>query len=329
MLDAALGPALEPIRAEIFGLARFEQHGRSLAASHHAARALFGSATFYPRLQSNIQSLRSSYKHIAGHAYSGHDISPGAEWLFDNFHLIEDQLREIREGLSGRYYSTLPVLQDAPLQGLPRIYGIAWAFVAHTDGAFDETLLTHFLNAYQEVHELSHGELWALPTTLRVVQVENLRRLADRIASYKAARELAGLIAHRIDDLALATVCEFHAMAERRGVSRVFLYHLAQNLAGHRPPTGDVFLHQVRPWLHETVPDLAALQAQHHADQAADHLSVGNAVTALRLIGAADWMGIVARTSRVMQVMLTSSVFAAEDDATRSTTLHRIERLAV
>ncbi|MDP2019100.1 GH36-type glycosyl hydrolase domain-containing protein [Hydrogenophaga sp.] len=328
MLDAGLGPALEPIRSEIFGLARFEQHGRSLAASHHAARAVFGSATFYPRLQSNIQSLRTSYEHIASHAHSGRDISPGAEWLFDNFHLIEDQLREIHEGLPARYYRTLPVLQDAPLKGLPRIYSIAWAFVAHTDGAFDETLLCHFLNAYQEVHELSHGELWALPTTLRVVQVENLRRLADRIASHKAARELAGLIAHRIDDLELATVREFHALAERRGVNRVFLCHLAQNLAGHRPPTGGVFLTQLRPWLQETVPDLAALQAQHHADQAADHLSVGNAVTALRLIGAADWSGVVARTSRVMQAMLTSSVFAAEDDATRSTTLHGIERLA-
>jgi cyclic beta-1,2-glucan synthetase len=329
MLDAALGPALEPIRSEIFGLTRFEQHGRSLAESHHAARGVFGSTTFYPRLQSNIQSLRTSHEHIASHALSGQDISPGAEWLFDNFHLIEDQLREIRDGLPARYYRTLPVLQDAPLQGLPRIYSIAWAFVAHTDGAFDETLLTHFLNAYQEVHELSHGELWALPTTLRVVQVENLRRLADRIASHKAARELASLIAHRIDELDLATVQALHTVAELRGVGRVFVYHLAQNLDGHRPPTGDVFLQQVRPWLLEVVPDLAALQAQHHADQAADHLSVGNAITSLRLIGAADWSGVVERTSRVMQLMLTSDVFAAEDDATRSTTLHRIERLAV
>ncbi len=328
MLDAALGPALEPIRSEIFGLARFEEHGRSLAASHHAARAVFGSTTFYPRLQSNIQSLRTSHEHIASHALSGQDISPGAEWLFDNFHLIEDQLREIREGLPPRYYRTLPVLQDAPLQGLPRIYSIAWAFVAHTDGAFDDTVLTHFLNAYQEVHELSHGELWALPTTLRVVLIENLRRLADRIASHKAARELAGLIAHRIEEMDLATVRELHAMAERRGASRVFLCHLAQNLAGHRPPTNGVFLTQLGPWLQETVPDLAALQAQHHADQAADHLSVGNAVKALRQIGAADWAGTVARTSRVMQVMLTSPVFAAEDDATRSSTLHGIERLA-
>ena len=85
------------------------------------------------------------------------------------------------------------MLLDAPLAGLPRVYGVAWAFVAHTDGAFDETLLAHFLTAYQEIRELNLGELWALPTTLRVVLIENLRRLAERVATNKAAREVANL----------------------------------------------------------------------------------------------------------------------------------------
>ncbi|WP_068173498.1 GH36-type glycosyl hydrolase domain-containing protein [Hydrogenophaga taeniospiralis] len=328
MLDAARGVALEPIRSELFGVARFEQHGRSLGESHRAGRAGFGQATFYPRLQSNIRSLRAAYQYIAVEAHDGHDISPAAEWLFDNFHLIESQLREIREGLPARYYRSLPVLQDAPLVGLPRIYGVAWAFVAHTDSAFDETLLGHFLDAYQDTRELSQGELWALPTTLRVVLVENLRRLADRIASHKAARDFASLCASRIGELSLGAVTSMRELMEQRGVGDVFLSHLAQSLVGHATAATDSPLAQVRRWLQDVVPDLAALQAQHHAAQAADHLSVGNAVTALRLIGAADWPGIVARTSRVVRVMLRSPVFKAEDDATRDATLHGIERLS-
>jgi len=323
-----LGPAQEPIRSEIFGIARFERHGRSLGESHRAGRATLGQATFYPRLQSNIRSLRASYQALMSHSLDERDISPAAEWLFDNFHLIEDQLREIREGLPARYYRSLPVLQDAPLAGLPRVYGIAWAFVAHTDGAFDETLLGHFLDAYQETRELSQGELWALPTTLRVVLVENLRRLVDRIASQKAARELASQCASRIDELGLREAQAMYAVAEQSGVRSVFLVHLAQSLAGSRAARPGSALPQVREWLREVAPDLAALQSQHHADQAADHLSMGNAVTSLRLISAADWSDIVAHTSRVMQVMLASPIFAAEDDATRNTTLHGIERLS-
>ena len=76
----------------------------------------------------------------------------------------------------------LPGCSDEPLAGLPRVYGIAWAFVAHTDSAFDEDLFTAFLQRLPGHRELTLGELWALPTTLRVVLIENLRRLAERIA---------------------------------------------------------------------------------------------------------------------------------------------------
>jgi cyclic beta-1,2-glucan synthetase len=329
MLDARQGFALEPIRAEILGPARLEEHGRSLALAQRAGKAAFGRATFYPRLQSNIRTLRASFRYIAGQAHDGQELSPAAEWLLDNFHLIEDQLREIHEGLPASYYASLPVLQDAPLVGLPRIYGVAWAFVAHTDSAFDEALLIHFLNAYQDERALTQGELWALPTTLRVVLVENLRRLADRLASHKAARALATLCTHRIQTLDPDAVQAMHKLMDRRGVGLVFVAHLAQGLAAHRETAEQPPLAKIRAWLQDTVPDWAALQTQLHADQAADSLSVGNAVTALRLIGAADWSDTIARTSRVMRVMLASPVFAAEDDTTRSTTLHGIERLAL
>ena len=92
---------------------------------------------------------------------------------------------------------------------------------------------------------------------------------------------------------------------------------------------GEDGLRQAQAWLQVQVPDPAALQAQEAADQAADHLSVGNAVTALRRIGAADWQDIVSRSSRVIREMLASPVFAAEDDTTRNATLHAIERLSV
>ena len=110
-------------------------------------------------------------------------MSPAAEWLLDNFHLVEAQLQQIREGVPRRYYARLPKLAAPPLAGLPRVYGIAWAYVAHTDSVLNADLFTAFLNAYQEVDELTLGELWALPTTLRVVLLENLRRVAESIAA--------------------------------------------------------------------------------------------------------------------------------------------------
>src|SRR4030095_6170189 len=111
--------------------------------------------------------------------------------LLDNFHLVEAQLQQIREGVPRSYYARLPKLAAAPLAGLPRVYGIAWAYVAHTDSVLDKELFTAFLNAYQDVDELTLGALWALPTQQRVLLLENLRRVAESIAENKVAREVA------------------------------------------------------------------------------------------------------------------------------------------
>ena len=140
ILDSAHGALDPPIRSEIFGPQRFAQHGRSLGATHRAAAANYRSGTFFPRLQNNIRALREAHQYIGMQASTGYDISPAAEWLLDNFHLIEAQLKEIHEGLPRSYFRSLPVLVDEPLAGLPRVYGVAWAFVAHTDGAFDDNL---------------------------------------------------------------------------------------------------------------------------------------------------------------------------------------------
>ena len=98
---------------------------------------------------------------------------------------------EIREDLPPGYYRQLPKLAGGPLRGYPRVFGLAWAFVAHTDSRFDPEALRRFVRAYQRVQPLTIGELWAVAITLRIVLVENLRRAAERIVSNRDARQEA------------------------------------------------------------------------------------------------------------------------------------------
>ncbi len=329
ILDAGRGAVEAPNRSEIFGPERFAQHGLSLGETHRAEVAASRSVAFFPRLRDNIKVLRESEFYIAAQAQTGYQVSAAAEWLLDNFHLIESQLNAIHEGLPRQYFRDLPVLIDEPLAGLPRIYSVAWAFVAHTDGAFNEELLAVFLGAYQQKRELTLGELWALPTTLRVVLVENLRRLAERLATNKAARELANLVGDTIERFGVTELDELVALLNRRGVGRTFLVQMAQRLQDLGAPASSpprALLYQA--WLHSALPDLAAAQAQQPADQAADNLSVSNAIGSLRLIGNADWPEIVGQSSVTMQLLLAAPSFEAERDDTRNETLHAIELLA-
>lgn len=331
LLDPARGPLTPPLRAEIFGVERFKMHGRSLGESHRARRGGWRAGSFHPRLNDNIAVLQEARHAIAAQAASGYGVSPAAEWLLDNFHLIEAQVQQIHEGLPRRFFRSLPLLQDPPLAGLPRVYGVAWAFVAHTDGAFDEILLTAYLCAYQTSRDLGLGELWALPTTLRTVLIEALRRVAERLAAHKAAREAANLCCDRLADFPPERLDTLLSALQARGVAPVFLAQMALRL--HLPPAlgepdGTPERQTWLDWLAHALPDPLAQQAQQAADQAADNLSVSNAINALREIDAADWPALIDRSSALMQLMHQAPLFSAEHRKTRDQTLHRIEALA-
>ena len=107
ILDGKRGVVEQPIRSELFGMQRFLQHGHSLALTHEAAVTNARSTVFFPRLNSNILVLEEAQRYIGEQANSGYDLSPAAEWLLDNFHVIQAQLKEIHEGLPRSYFRGL------------------------------------------------------------------------------------------------------------------------------------------------------------------------------------------------------------------------------
>src|SRR5205085_381898 len=125
----------------------------------------------------------------------GESTPAGAEWFIDNFHVIADQLREIRQDLPRGFDRELPKLAEGPLKGFPRVYALALALIAHTDSAVDLDTVKRFLNAYQSVDVLSIGELWAVVIMLRIALVENLRRLAVRMDESRRERAEADAVA--------------------------------------------------------------------------------------------------------------------------------------
>src|SRR5471030_2174493 len=190
----------EVIREELFSVDRLEQHAASLAAAQSISSQPEEGLPLATRVLDNDQALLDAYRVIAAAIKDKRPITPAAEWLIDNFHLAEDQIREIRTDLPPSYYRQLPKLAEGPFEGYPRIFEVAWAFVAHTDSRFEADMLQRFVMAYQRVQPLTIGELWALAITIRVVLVENLRRLADLIVGSQTSRDAADALADHLLD---------------------------------------------------------------------------------------------------------------------------------
>ena len=228
----------EPIREELFSVERLEDHARSLAVAQIVSSRSTKGQLLARRLVDNRAALLDAYRSAVKAINDGRAITPAAEWLVDNYHLVEKQIHEIHSDLPPGYYRQLPKLAAGPFAGYPRVFGIAWAFVAHTDSRFDCEMLVRFVKAYQEVQPLTIGELWAVSITLRIVLVENLGRLARQITKSRAERQMADGLADRLlgaggrpaESVAIVLVAH-----ERWPLSRAFAVQLVHRLRDQDP----------------------------------------------------------------------------------------------
>src|SRR5690349_678016 len=188
----------EPIRAELFSADRLEQYAESLIASLPVYDEPGPTYDLAARAARNGRVLLDCYGAISQAARQRRAITPAAEWVLDNFHVIDEQLKTIRRDYTTRFASVLPALADGPLRGYPRVYALMWAFVAHNDSRLDVAVLKRFIDAAQRSRVLTIRELWTIPLALRCVLIENLARLAQRIVESHLGRRQADELADEL-----------------------------------------------------------------------------------------------------------------------------------
>jgi cyclic beta-1,2-glucan synthetase len=320
----------KPVREELFSLDRLEEHARSLALAQQVAPKPTKGHSLAGRLADNAAVLLNAYRVNAKAIDEGRSITPAAEWLIDNYHLVEKQIREIRADLPPGYYRQLPKLVEGPFSGYPRVFGVAWAFVAHTDSHFDPEVLCRFVRAYQQAQPLTIGELWAVAITLRIVLVENLRRLAERIVFSRVARQEADALADRVlgvGEIPGEPASVVLAHYDRAPLPDAFAVQLVHRLRDQDPRVTPVLT-----WLDErlvaqgTTAD--AVVRDEHQRQSAANVTVRNIITSMRLISDVDWTELFERVSLVDDVLAAGNGFSEMDFPTRNLYRSAIEELA-
>ncbi len=333
--DITLPNGDEPLRGELLGTDRLVAASRALAEQQSWTTARTRARTPLNRLVDTAEAeLESIYRILAADVRDDTPISPAAEWLLDNYYLIEEQVALVRDDLPSDYGAELPRLDQGPLAGFPRVFEAIVSLVAHTDSRIDRECLELFILAYEDVTPLAIGEVWAVPIMLRIALIENLRRLARRVLEAHqavvsgnrfadsliiAADEGADAVAARIADLD-------RAHADTPGP---FLVRLSQRLAGQ-----EVALAPLADWLQETLAahgdDLARLTMAAHQQQAADQVSVANAITSIRFLDGFEWREFFEDTSLVEHILREdpSGVYGRMDFLSRDRYRHAIEGLA-
>lgn len=322
-----------PLRAELWNVEQLERHARTIAGTHRLSTHK-AADKLLPRLVENERILVDTYDQIAAAATRSRRIVPAAEWLLDNFYLIEEQIRSTRRLLPRSYSGELPRLANRSAADYPRVYDIALELVAHTDGRMDAASLTGFLTSYQSVAPLKLGELWALPLMLRLALIENLRRVAVRISQGRCDRDQAGDWAEQmirtVEQKPTDLVLVLADMARQNPpLTGAFLAELTRHLQGQNPNFAFA-----SSWLEHRLSDQGQTTEQlilaEVQSQAADQVSVGNSITSLRFLAVNDWRTFVAEQSLVEQTLSRdpAGVYAEMDFSTRDRYRHAVEAIA-
>ena len=322
-----------PLRAEIFSVERLEQYAQTLAREHKTILRK-GRPQLLPRLEDNGRKLEASYRTLVDAISEGRAISPAGEWLVDNYHIVEEQLREIRQDLPKGYYQELPKLVGGPLEDYPRIYAVALAVIAHTDSRLDTNTLRRFISSYQTVAPLTIGELWAVAITLRLALVENLRRLAVAVIRARAEREEADKLADKLLELvsrqpaAIMTVVQ-EKLGKREDIPQTLVVQMVQRLREQHPSVMPVM-----DWLEKELaaPGTNIEQIIHaeHQRQAAAQVTVGNIITSMRLLSTLDWQEFFEKVSLIDPLLGKdpARAYSQMEFASRDRYRHVIERIS-
>ncbi len=323
-----------PLRSELFSADQMEQHGKILASTHTLVSVPHPDQNLLKRLAENEDFLFEVHDLLTETVKAKRAITPAGEWLLDNFYLIEEQIRTGKKHLPKGYSRELPRLLKGSSKGLPRVYDIAQEIISHGDGRVDPENLNRFVTAYQTITTLKIGELWAIPIMLRLSLIENLRRVAVRVAAGRIDRNLADSWADKMIEIA--------------GKDPKSLILVVADMARSDPPMTTPFVSEFTrrlqslshilasplTWIEQRLSDsgqtIENLIQVGNQQQAADQVSISNSIGSLRFLESMDWQKFVEAMSTVEKILMedSSGIYGQMDFTTRDRYRHVIEKIA-
>ncbi|MEO5674229.1 MAG: glucoamylase family protein, partial [Chitinophagales bacterium] len=324
-----------PLRADLLTIEQMGFLAKDLAGKHEFDTKKTPELLL-KRLADNEEVLKRVTDLLQEAVKEKNPVSPAGEWLLDNFYLIEEQILIAKRHLPKGYSKGLPKLSErnGPSAGFPRVYDIAIEIISHSDGHLDIHTLNRFIETYQETSELTLGELWAIPIMLRLALLENMRRVAARIAIDRIDANLA----HHWADRIIQT-------AEKNPKNLVLVM---ADLARTDPPMVSAFIAEysrklqwkgfnltlpvswLEQHLNETGDTINGMVLAENQKQAADQVTMTNSINSLRFAVKTDWRDFVEAMSHVEHILRSDAeqVYAHMDFYTRDQYRHAVENIA-
>ncbi|MGI6685622.1 MAG: GH36-type glycosyl hydrolase domain-containing protein [Bacillota bacterium] len=286
-------------RDAILSPEEMEKHVREIAKQHTFTKNTGSSDCLISRMEDNFRVITQVYKMLNEDIRKKLPVPPAAEWLLDNFYIVEEQVKGIKQDLIQEKCLKLNILNKGFLKGYPRVYALALELVSHLDGRIDEESLIRFIRAYQSQSILSMAELWALPMMLKMALIENIKNVCQNIGRSQIAwRKGEELAPDTLPDLE-PFITDSHALDPS-----IFslIEHLLKKQRREGLDTSQIYQY-FETKLAEFDLTLDQVIQEEHREQASRQVAMGNSITSIRLLTAINWNEVFENLSVVEGIL--------------------------
>jgi len=317
----------DSIRATYLTIEDLRDCGVQLGRGENGELPGFMSFEFFQQHSDNEKEILRVYRAAALDVDAGASITPAAEWLLDNYYIVEEAIQEVRRDFPKKFFKQLPtrVVQG---QKIPRVLALAWLYVAHTHSGVNRETLAAMVEGFQENEPLEIGELWALPSFIRFVLIENLRRIATRVDRSRNMRKRANDVADEIirlnDETESAKVLAgVEDLVRDNTFAAQFLYRMRNASQSTTFAT---------TWLEKRLAaagtDVETVTQSEQSRLSSGNVTMGNIIKSLRLIIDTEWSVWFEDVSQIDKLFREHTDYEALDFGSRNAYRNRIEKLA-
>ena len=264
----------------------------------------------YPieNLEKAFNYITMVYNLLNGHIKLGIDIHLAGEWLLDNYYIIEEKMKEIKDVLTLKKYKKFVGLSNGRYAGFARIYILAKEMCNYTDNNISKENIEYMLVSYQKKKTLTMEELWNIGVFIEIVVIENIKEICEKIYSSQIQKYKAESIIERIIDGKNKNLQIFNNKSYRNKklgfgeINYPFIEYMSYKL---KKSDKDTFLYIEA--LNDAVLKMGTntndVIKKEHFDIAIKKVIMGNCITTLKNISRIDFLKIFEKTNGVEEIL--------------------------
>jgi cellobiose phosphorylase len=245
--------------------------------------------------------------------------------LVDNFYIIEGAISDIESGVIKKEFLKLPQISRNSHKFVPRAYHIFSELLKGNQNKIDRHVMETFINSYQKHAPLTLRELYAAPTILKIILVENIQHLMQRILlSFMEFKEAEFWLKQIIDKTKQKTAPQFSGIiynltAKYNIIPLSFGFYLLQRLSHYgssvRPVTKWLKSNLLKQGVN--IKDLAEIESEQKDTR---RILIANIFESLRWLNQVQWNDFVDNVNVVDKIFRDdpAGIYVNLDDRTKN-----------